>query len=140
MSRDINHLKNALNKADMLGVVDTWLNAIGFAVQAAMEIHEDKTSAPRIDGIDVTELIENTHVLAYNPKTRLPQTEIEKLHGYSTLLEICKTKNVCLILADTGTGSLIADFTPGDAFSNSEIFGKSFANVVPGNFGHKHKH
>lgn len=134
MSRDINHLKNALNKADMLGVVDTWLNAVRFAVQAAVENHEDKTPAPKVEGMDVAELVENTHVLAYNAKARLPQTEIEKLQGYNALLDTCRAKNVCLILADTGTGSLIADFTPGDAFANSEIFGKSFANVVPGNF------
>ncbi len=140
MSKEFGHLKPAVKKAINSGIIDSWLRGLCALVPEAKSNTPTSQETVTVAGMDVATLAINTFTLCYgydDNHTLIDHPDIEKMDGYKQLIAISSQNNVRLDLTDMGSGNLIVDFTPEEPFSNSEILGKKFTNVLPGLFGLK---
>lgn len=133
MSKDIKHLKPSVDKTINMGIIDSWLRGIcGMVPQSTIAKSFQPDSG--IEGFEVIHLDVNTHNLAYGSHEAIEQQDIRDMFGFKKLITTCSENNVRLDLTDMGQGNLVVDFTPGEPFSSSNIFGFKYTNVIPGLF------
>jgi hypothetical protein len=137
MSKDINNLELPLQKVLDLGKIDSWLRGIvqliPRPVDPACRFSQEKDMHSA--ALEVTHQDFNTHALAYGTHDLIETADIEKMEGFRRVVNACSKADVRINVALLAHGALEVSFDPDEAFARSEIFGASYANVLPAMFG-----
>jgi hypothetical protein len=140
MSIDINSLELPLQKILDLGEIDRRLRDVAqFVPKSADAAHRfspdrDLRAQARADTVQHDF---NTYRISYGTTDLIEPPDIEKMVGFRHLINACSQANVCVNMEILTHGALEVSFNPDETFSRSQIFGTTYANVLPVMFGIK---
>lgn len=120
-----------MQKVLSLGEIDRWLRGLVPLVPKP----ETGNGGPMVtEGMEVEFLDVNTHVMPYDAP-QIETDDVERMHGFRQLIAACSQADVRVDMALPGHGAVQVVFEPGEVFARSNIFGTSYANVLPVMFG-----
>lgn len=141
MAKDIKDLSLPLNKVIELGQVDRWLHGIADIVPQPTD-HSDDVMQERelhasLPGVTVAVLDSNAHILALAETSLIDQSDITRMKGFQQLIQSASRSNVRVDIESVGGAALEVNFEPDEPFSRSQVFGATYANVIPAVIGAK---
>lgn len=141
MAKDIKDLSLPLNKVIELGQVDRWLRGIADIVPQPTD-HSDDVMQERelhasLPGVTVAVLDSNAHILALAETSLIDQSDITRMKGFQQLIQSASRSNVRVDIESVGGVALEVNFEPDEPFSRSQVFGATYANVIPAVIGAK---
>ena len=141
MAKDIKDLSLPLNKVIELGQVDRWLRGIADIVPQPTD-HSDDVMQERelhasLPGVTVAVLDSNAHILALAETSLIDQSDITRMKGFQQLIQSASRSNVRVDIESVGGAALEVNFDPDEPFSRSQVFGATYANVIPAVIGAK---
>ncbi len=141
MAKDIKDLSLPLNKVIELGQVDRWLRGIADIVPHPTD-HSDDVQQERelhasLPGLTVAVLDSNAHILPFAETNLVEQSDITRMKGFQQLIQSASRSNVRVDVDSVGGAALEVNFEPDEPFSRSQVFGATYANVIPAVIGAK---
>lgn len=138
MSKDFNELSLPLQKVIDLGEIDRWLRGVAQIVPQSTPLREaaeapiDHLPLPMVEEQDF-----NCHALYFGNGHLISTNDIERMVGFRQLLTATSQLNVRVDVERLAAGHMEVSFDPDTPFSQSRIFGASYANVLPVLFGRR---
>jgi hypothetical protein len=141
MAKDIKDLSLPLNKVIELGQVDRWLRGIADIVPQPTD-HSDDVMQERelhssLPGLTVSVLNSNAHILPFAETDLVEKSDITRMKGFQQLIQSASRSNVRVDIDSVGGAALEVNFEPDEPFSRSQVFGATYANVIPAVIGAK---
>lgn len=137
MSKDFNNMELPLQKVIDLGEIDRWLREILPMMPRATDNRLQQERDLHTAAYEVTHHDFNTHVMTIGNRNTIESADIEKMVGFRRLITACSQANMRVDISLLGHGGLEVAFNPDESFSRSQVFGASYANVLPVMFGLK---
>ena len=121
--------------------MDRWLRGIADIVPQPTD-HSDDVMQERelhasLPGVTVAVLDSNAHILAFAETSLIDQSDITRMKGFQQLIQSASRSNVRVDIESVGGVALEVNFEPDETFSRSQVFGATYANVIPAVIGAK---
>lgn len=141
MAKDFKDLSLPLNKVIELGQVDRWLRGIADIVPQptdhTQEVMQERELHASLPGLTVAVLDSNAHILPFAEGNLVEQSDITRMKGFQQLIQSASRSNVRVDIESVGNAALEVNFEPDEPFSRSQVFGATYANVIPALIGAK---
>jgi hypothetical protein len=141
MAKDFKDLSLPLNKVIELGQVDRWLRGIADIVPQptdhAEQVMQERELHASLPGVTVAVLDSNAHILPFAETNLIEQSDITRMKGFQQLIQSASRSNVRVDIESVGGAALEVIFEPDEPFSRSQVFGATYANVIPAVIGAK---
>ena len=121
--RDLS-LSKPLQKVIDLGLIDLWLRGI---VPLVPKKPKKELSDMAVDF--------NRHALGYLSVDSIVPADIEPMVGFRQVIAAASQRNIKIEVTMAQSGDIEIAFSPEKPFTESLVFGASYANVLPAIFG-----